>query len=250
MGTQNHEGDPTKRVVDIDSFVAYLAGYRSDVVATRPSSWVKHPDLHALANPDRPRISVNIYGISWSDTPLSIQQALSLQYPSASLDEEKSINLWFKIPKGHLTFELSSASVVDGFRYETGGDKERYDARSYDRHGKVVVPGDGLLLLLRDTPAGPKGNWVISQRPASASEIKFVNSDIFKSEWNEAQEGELIEAMIKMEKGSRGKKTRDFRRPATLQELQDIVAILERGVGNAAWLESVAPVALDSYATA
>lgn len=236
MGTQNHEGDPTRDVVDIDFFVAYLVGYRTDVVATRPSAWIKHPDLHALANPERPRVNVGLDYTAWLDVPTSIQQAISLQYPSASVDEDKGINLGLDIPEGYLNIALKSASVVG-----LGG----FHSRSYDKRGRLIVPDNGLLLLLRDTQAGPKGSWVISRRPATTSEIEYANSDIFEREWSEASEHEDFMAIIKMEEGSRGRKMRVSQKPATLQELQDIVTILEREREGARWHESLRPISLD-----
>lgn len=238
MGTNSNEGDPTRRVVDIDSFVAYLAGYRSDIVATRPSAWIKHPDLHALANPERPRVNIGLDD-AWLDVPISIQQAISLQYPSASVDEDKSIKLGLDIPEGYMNIKLKSASVVG-----LGG----LHSRSYDKRGKLIVPDNGLLLLLRDNQAGSKGNWVISRRPATTSEIEYANSDIFGREWSEATEHEDFMAIAKMEEGSRGRKMRVSQKPATLQELQDIVRILDRSRGRARWHESLRPVGFDLYA--
>lgn len=239
MGTNSNEGDPSRRVVDIDSFVAYLAGYRSDIIATRASNWTKHPDLHALANPERPRPIVGLDETAWVDVPISIQQAISLQYPSATADEDKSINLGLDIPEGYLNITLKSASVVSlgGFR-----------SRSYDKRGELIVPDDGLRLLLRDTQTGSKGSWVISRRPATTSEVEYANSDILRREWSEATEHEDFMAIAKMEEGSRRRKMRVSQKTATLQELQDIVRILERSRGSARWHESLRPVGFDLYA--
>ena len=238
MTSEGHssEGDPASRIVDVDTFVSYLVGYRASVVATRASGWEKHPDLHSRVNQDNPRISVSLETIVWDETPQSIREVISFQYPSASVNEEKNIDLRLDIPDGRLLLRLRSASIVSGFRADTPDGKYR----SYDKHGKIVIPADGLVLLLKNAKPGSRGDWVISKRPANSSELKFINSGMAEKKYGEISEESLFMAMSKMTKERVAKESMSSR-PAVLQEFRDVATILEKGKDRAIWRESLRP---------
>ncbi|MBI2329937.1 hypothetical protein HYU94_00930 [Candidatus Daviesbacteria bacterium] len=228
------EADPTQGIVDIDTFALYLIGYRADVIATRPSCWHKildHPDL-PFTPPDNPRPWVSLHEVPWQDTPRSIQDIVALQYPVAAADEKKSISLWLNIPDGNLSFKLKSASLVEGFR--AGSDV-------LDRRANIVIPTDGLALTLRDGKLTPKGNWIITQRPANKAEIRYINSKLFNlgfESFNERIEAQLYRAIAKMMEAPI-EPERISTQSATLQELHDIVRILEKGKDQATWKETL-----------
>lgn len=231
------EFDPTKGIVDIDTFILHLVGYRSEIVTTRPSQWhtiLSYPPGQHFAPPDNPRPNVSLHEFPWQDTPQSIQDVIKLQYPAASVDEEKRISLWLEIPKGCLRFTLNSTSIVNGFR---GG------FYLFDKYGKVVIPTEGLILSLRDgESAAPKGSWYISQRPANTAEIKFIKSGLATQEYHEqgweATEDKIFRAMEKMMKAPI-EAERASMQPATLQELHDIIRILEKGKEQTTWGETL-----------
>ncbi len=231
---QPEADDPTKGIVDIDTFVPYLVGYRTEVIATRPSRWHKilsYPDL-PFTPPDNPRPNVSLQQFPWQDTPKNIQNIVTLQYPAAAVDEEKSISLWLNIPNGNISITLTSASVVEGFR-----------AGSYvfDKFARVVIPTAGLMLVLRDCESTPKGHWFITQRPANEAEMEYVGSKLFNLKYesfSERTESQIYRAITKMMRVPT-EPERVAIQPATLVELHDIVRILEKSKGMATWGETL-----------
>lgn len=230
----NPEVDPTRGIVDIETFVLYLVGYQANIIATRPSRWCKildYPDL-PFTPPDNPRPHVSLQEFPWQDTPESIQDIIALQYPAAAVNEEKSISLWLNIPEGTLSFTLESASLAEGFR---AGDYV------FDRFAKIVIPSTGLMLALRDNEVAAKGQWIITQRPANQAEIKYVNSKLFNLDFElvtERAEDQIYKAMDRMIRVPI-EPERVSLQCTTLQELHDVVRTLVKGREEATWGETL-----------
>lgn len=104
------EGDPTRGVVDIETFGNWVKGHRDSLLVD--------PTIERFTNevPAQSRLIgeqiVSIKEYPWEEVPSSLQEIIAMQYESAVLpDENKRLNI--DIGEEDLTFELVS-SYTDG----------------------------------------------------------------------------------------------------------------------------------------
>lgn len=88
-----NENGPTRGIVDIETFGYYVVGYVSAMLASRSRTISPNQRLMHYIFPDKdPLVLLRLKGIPWDDVPDSLQKVLLLQYDSASLPGEKTVD--------------------------------------------------------------------------------------------------------------------------------------------------------------
>ncbi len=196
------ERDIISDIKNIRDFNSYLVNFTHQVIKPKTSVWIKYGALDSPPEDPRPWVFVSV---PWTETPLSLQKAMRLQFPSVSRGNITAVNIRINIPQGHLSFTPQSQSVVH----------VRYGETYYcDLLGKIVTPKEGLLLSFRPLPIVPERHWVATKIPADAAGVRAVLT------------GKIRPSTVK---------------PATLGELHDIVRTLEDRKDTACWGETLPP---------
>ncbi len=196
-----NEGDPTVNIVDVDTFRYYVVGFRSTMLENKPRK--RSPDSKIIRSifPDSdPSVLVRLRGIRWDDIPESLQQVLSMQYDSASLPIEKTVDIELS-DATTILLRLNSPTIF-GFS---------------DAFGETLV-WPGVTLNLADTAKSKKGKWAITKMP------NRISGQIDKG----FQEGSMTQLNEEGKSLQREMRAFNQRKPAVLDELRDLARLMEK----------------------
>jgi len=157
-----------RKIVDIDTFAVFVHDTMQTIKANPPRI---EPFENILSNNNvdkvaqaiqearkkihQPREEVVIRAIPWENIPERLQEVVSLQYPSAMLNETKVIDI-----------NLRSHAIVFSLRSKNSHD-------DVDRYGDIYIPY-GLILQFADIEkmffdpngrTGKKGDFIICKVP-------------------------------------------------------------------------------------
>ncbi|MBI2036013.1 hypothetical protein HYT17_00030 [Candidatus Microgenomates bacterium] len=214
------ESDPTKGIVDIDTFGLFIIGYRAGIIDSSlspghspvktsfvgsPDSW--HSELFFLTIPDYP----------WKDVPESLRDTIAMAYHPESLVEIDRLSI--KIANEGLAFEIKTPVIVPF------------------RDGQVQFPPTMVSLSLCRTviAAHPKGSWMISKTLLTQPylEMQKAYSEIEMLEKLGIDHLEDTRRFVQLQENwGRTVRTETEMVPATLNQLHDIARILVRARSN------------------
>ncbi len=222
--------EPRKEIVDIDSFTAYI---KSTVAAIRTNPSLKiepfenslpknninitqdiiEQDIQEAVKDGLIREKIVIGDIPWDSIPESLQGIIALQYPAATLNEPKIVNI--ELDTLILQFKLISRNSSD----------------DVDHYGDIYNPyGLRLVTAAEEMFIAEKGNFVIQTTPLSqqvredALRTKQFEGKPLTDEENEWLTNNLRKHLFR----------EDIQViPSTLLQLQDIASVIKRFKDNA-----------------
>ena len=146
-----HESDPTRRIVDFDTFALWYIGHRAKVLANPARISEMDVRLAELGfdEDDAPEAKdptsfPHLDGVPWKDIPDPVQEVLIQQYESAKHEPNNTVDIL--LDNETIEFEVKSPAIVS--RVDTYGEYGTFPAklRMSDRFG-----GRGLWVLSRNS---------------------------------------------------------------------------------------------------
>lgn len=187
------EGDPTRDIVDAQTFGLWFVGYRRQL-REKTNSFTTS-DKMLIYPGKRPLLS--LFACPWEEVPEDIAGLVALPYDAALVDGKKSVDVVFG--DGNIFLTLNSPQVEG----------------KWDKHGQNFV-GSGLTLNVgskRSEDIKP-GDWTYTKIPASlAVELGQNPADMLSFE-------------RRIKKLSLAQEARNSR-PATLSELHSMANFLQ-----------------------
>lgn len=215
------EGDPIRRISDIDSFNAYITEYRSRIFQQNSlgddmeamHEWAFIQDMvNRLSFKMEPQLELWVPGVieqlfSPQQQPILIppglEDALSLQYDPRTI--AVSVGCVIYLANNYLQIGIKNPSLPsDGFK-------------DYDIYADALVPKRGIRLQLVDGENVGRGNWISWKRP-------FLQSDFDLHEFKQSIAKSSYPGIVRSEE----EKDTFF---ARIKELEDI--------GEAAWVPEI-----------
>lgn len=192
------ERDPAEGIIDIETFGLWVVGYKAHALANTERVVAKQVTITKEEYEDLfegdpalidPPAHLSLRACLWDEVPFSTQANLMQQYPSATLEGEKLVDVGFQDRR--LTFQLNSPWI----------------RRNVDTYGETEVPRHGLFLQIRDGKfitgmPMPRGNWGFTNLPPNVRDERLEPNtdywDIFikRVEIGAAHPPELVLATI------------------------------------------------------